>query len=84
MEDKNKQDKPREELPITPALKALLKAKATGESTSHDIPVPQSVQRALDAVKKHDEQEQDPQRRIGPRNPDHPNVNTEPGGRKPD
>lgn len=130
------------ELPVTPELLELLRANATGESQTDEVPLPAELVRERQELKRMAEEDktakhgsqrieeaineflenkddiplppdmirrreelaeyirqkkgttppegqsaaaseagQDPARRIGPQNPDHPGVNRKPGGR---
>jgi hypothetical protein len=73
---------------ITPEMMAETFRPIVGESDPRDDPIPRGLQRARERAGYATSQEADstqkgPERHIGPRNPEHPNVNRDGGGRTP-
>jgi hypothetical protein len=88
--DDSEQKNPDKGAEVSPAIRDLLKYRATGQSTRTGSGWPPEAERFLDDVAKLEAQRQaddyaekakGPERLIGPRNPDHPSVNNDAGGR---
>jgi hypothetical protein len=94
MDDQRNDNPPRKD--VSPAMRAFLQADATGQSKTDDVPLPSRLvkfrkkwqsllgrQSQTEQPESNPVNEQGPERFIGPRNPEHPDVNRTNGGRDP-
>jgi hypothetical protein len=88
--DDSEQKNPGKGEEVSPAIRDLLKYRATGQSTRKGTGWPPEAERFLEDVAKLEaqrhveeqlEEAKGPERLIGPRNPDHSSVNNNAGGR---